>query len=76
MKNKKIAVIGAGMAGITIARKLAQNNKVIIFDKARGIGGRMATRRIGDYHFDHGAQYFTAKNSDFKELCRKPCKIM
>lgn len=70
MKNKKIAVIGAGMAGITIARKLDQNNEVIIFDKARGIGGRMATRRIGDYHFDHGAQYFTAKNSDFKELCK------
>ena len=70
LKNKKIAVIGAGFAGITIANDLSKHNQVTIFDKSRGIGGRMATRRIGDYHFDHGAQYFTARSAEFRELCK------
>jgi predicted NAD/FAD-dependent oxidoreductase len=70
MRNQKIAIIGAGIAGLTIANKLAAKNEVIIFDKSRGIGGRMATRRVENYHFDHGAQFFTAKSDEFKEFCQ------
>ncbi|MDA7704940.1 FAD-dependent oxidoreductase [Rickettsiales bacterium] len=70
MKNKKIAIIGAGISGLTIAQKLAQKNEVIIFDKSRGIGGRMATRRADNFHFDHGAQFFTAKSEQFQEFCQ------
>jgi predicted NAD/FAD-dependent oxidoreductase len=70
IKNKKIAVIGAGISGITLASKLSNLNEVVVFDKSRGIGGRMATRRVDDYHFDHGAQFFTAKSDEFKELCQ------
>ena len=71
IQNKKIAIIGAGISGLTVAKKLAKLNEVIVFDKSRGIGGRMATRRVDDYHFDHGAQFFTAKSEEFKELCQK-----
>ena len=71
VENKKIAVIGAGMSGITLAKKLSNSNEVTVFDKSRGIGGRMATRRVDDFHFDHGAQFFTAKSDEFKEFCQK-----
>jgi hypothetical protein len=39
---------------------------VVVFDKGRGVGGRLATRRIGDGVFDHGAQFFTARGAEFK----------
>jgi len=57
-----IAVIGAGLAGLSCARHLSNAGaKVAIFDKARGVGGRLATRRGSLACFDHGAQYFTAR---------------
>lgn len=71
MQNKKIAIIGAGISGLAVAKELSKLNEVTIFDKSRGVGGRMATRRIDDYHFDHGAQFFTAKSQEFKEFCNK-----
>jgi predicted NAD/FAD-dependent oxidoreductase len=71
IKNKKIAIIGAGMSGLIVAKKLSKLNEVTIFDKSRGIGGRMATRRVGDYNFDHGAQFFTAKSNEFKDFLIK-----
>lgn len=50
-------VVGAGAAGLTAARTLQANGKhVVVLDKGRGVGGRMATRRIGGHRFDHGAQ--------------------
>ncbi len=43
-----VAVIGAGMTGITCARALADAGfDVTVFEKSRGLGGRMATRRVG-----------------------------
>ena len=64
--SPKVAVIGAGVAGLTCARELARSGvDVGVFEKARGGGGRAATRRTGDYHFDHGAQYFTARDARF-----------
>lgn len=50
------AVIGAGLAGLTAAAVLKQaGHRVAVFDKSRGLGGRLATRRRGDGAFDHGA---------------------
>ncbi len=67
-----IAIIGAGMAGLTCATRLAaEGHTVTVFDKGRGPGGRMATRRAevnGEtLHFDHGAQYLTAKDERFAQ---------
>lgn len=64
----KIAIIGAGIAGLTAARQLAADHDVVVFDKSRGIGGRMSTRYAGEYEFDHGAQYFTVADANFKEM--------
>lgn len=63
------AVIGAGMAGLAAARRLSDAGRsVTVFDKSRGLGGRMATRRAGGFRFDHGAQYFTARGERFQSL--------
>lgn len=66
-----IAIVGAGMAGLSAAETLsAQGRTVRLFDKGRGAGGRMATRRASvngsNLTFDHGAQYFTARSEGFR----------
>ncbi len=62
-------VVGAGISGLMAARKLKDAGfKVLVLDKARGVGGRMATRRIESAVFDHGAQFFTARDSQFQEI--------
>lgn len=61
-----IAVIGAGIAGAAAARTLAdQGHRVIVFDKSRGVGGRMATRRSPFGPFDHGAPAFAVADPRF-----------
>lgn len=62
---KRLAIIGAGMAGLTIASELKHSADIAVFEKARGPGGRMSTRYAEPYQFDHGAQYFTAKTERF-----------
>lgn len=68
----RIAIVGAGMAGLSCADGLAAaGHSVILLDKGRGPGGRMSTRRmdtpLGQASFDHGAQYFTARDPDFQQ---------
>ncbi|MFN3717809.1 MAG: NAD(P)/FAD-dependent oxidoreductase [Rhizobium rhizophilum] len=63
-----IAIIGAGIAGITLARELAPSADVTIIEKSRGLGGRMANRRREGFAFDHGAQYFTARSPAFRAV--------
>ena len=55
-------IIGSGSAGLACARTLAAAGLgPVVLDKGRGIGGRLATRRVGAMQFDHGAQYVTAQ---------------
>lgn len=62
----RAAVIGAGMSGLSCASELrAAGVRVTVFDKGRGPAGRLSTRRA-PYAFDHGAQYFTARDPDFE----------
>ena len=70
MAKAEIAIIGAGMAGLSCARRLAEAGRApVILDKGRGIGGRLATRRAGGgLQFDHGAQYATARSAGFGSL--------
>lgn len=66
------AIIGAGISGLACGNTLAAaGHQVTLFDKGRGPGGRMSTRRVdtpvGRAHFDHGAQFFTERDPDFQK---------
>lgn len=64
-----MVVVGAGMAGLMAARRLVDaGRRVMVYEKGRVVGGRMASRRVGDAFFDYGAQYFTARGSEFRAL--------
>ena len=68
--TRKIAIVGAGAAGIICAKTLkAYGLDPVIFEKSRGLGGRLATRRMdGGIAFDHGAQYVTMRTTSFKQV--------
>lgn len=63
-----IAIIGAGLAGLTLARELNLHADITVFEKARGIGGRISTRRNEPHQWDHGAQFFTTRTKPFQRL--------
>ena len=66
---KDFCVVGSGIAGSTIANLLAKKYSVEIFEKARGPGGRASNRRYKkNLSFDHGLQYFSPKNIQFKKF--------
>jgi predicted NAD/FAD-dependent oxidoreductase len=62
----RVAVVGAGLAGLVVAQSLNHGHDVVVFEKSRGVGGRMATRYAGKFEFDHGAQFFTARSDAFR----------
>ncbi|MFZ4122345.1 MAG: NAD(P)/FAD-dependent oxidoreductase [Caulobacterales bacterium] len=78
--SNPIAIIGAGIAGLACARRLqTAGGIVVLFDKGRSPGGRMATRRVetptGTHQFDHGAQFFTARDAAFQAALTDLTKI-
>ncbi len=63
---RRAAIVGAGLAGLTCARTLLEHGtEVVVIDKGRSPGGRLATRRIPPLSFDLGAQYFTVRDDLF-----------
>ena len=63
-----ILIIGAGLAGLSAANAVqAAGHNVLVVDKGRGLGGRLAGRRIDNASFDHGAQFMTTRNPKFVE---------
>ncbi|MBU2484530.1 MAG: FAD-dependent oxidoreductase [Alphaproteobacteria bacterium] len=69
MIETDILVIGAGLAGLTLARVLAgHGEKVVVLEKSKSPGGRLSTRRSDFGSFDHGAQYLTSRTSGFTSL--------
>lgn len=64
----KIAIIGAGLSGLSAAHLLKDYADITLFEKARGVSGRISTRRAEPYFFDHGAQYFTARTKPFQDF--------
>ena len=69
-KVRKIAVIGSGITGLTVARNLKGEGEIQLYDKSTGVGGRMATRSKEGHYFDHGAQFFTVRTKQFKEFLK------
>ena len=69
MNVTDLIVVGAGVAGVTVARAAVNAGRsVVVLEKSRGLGGRCATRRLeaeglGDVSVDHGAQYVTARDA-------------
>ena len=65
-RPETVAIVGAGMAGAACARAVADAGvDVRLYDKGRSVGGRMAQRRVEQGVFDHGAQYFSARDPSF-----------
>ena len=69
----RVAVVGAGISGLTAASHLARGGcAVTVYETGRGPGGRTSTRRAGPdgagWQFDHGAQYFAAKDPAFRAI--------
>jgi hypothetical protein len=69
-EHADVVVVGAGLAGLTAAGMLGRSGRrVVLVDKGRSVGGRMATRRIdtaaGRAVLDHGAQFFTVRDDAF-----------
>jgi len=63
-----IAIIGAGLSSATLCQSLSTLGTLTIFEKSRGIGGRMATRQGANANWDHGAPCFIARDSGFKQF--------
>ena len=67
----EFCIIGSGISGATIANLLSKKHSVILFDKARGPGGRASFKRVkGKVGFDHGTQYISPKTKEFKTFTK------
>jgi len=65
---EKAIVVGAGISGLLVAQAMQRDGReVIVIEKGRGFGGRMATKIIGDTRYDHGAQFITTREPRFRE---------
>ena len=68
-QTTQVLVIGAGIAGLVAAAEIQRAGwRVLVIDKGRGVGGRVASRRIGGATFDHGAQFITTRSPRFAAL--------
>ncbi len=65
----RVAIVGAGIAGLTAARELRQaGHEPVVLEKSSGLGGRLATRRVGEYTFDTGATVITPRSNELSQL--------
>lgn len=69
-----VVVIGAGISGLTCAQQLhASGYKVVVIEKSRGVGGRVATRRLHETFADHGACYLSPQEEELQKLVKILC---
>lgn len=67
-----VLIIGAGLSGLAAAQQLSQHGlQVMLADKGRSVGGRLATRRMGGGLADHGAQFFTVRSTAFQDAVQR-----
>ncbi|MBB1488776.1 NAD(P)/FAD-dependent oxidoreductase [Oceanospirillum sediminis] len=68
MSVTHVAVIGAGLAGCILARKLAESGiNISVFEKSRGTGGRLASTRLGSDTADLGSVALTPDTTEFSD---------
>lgn len=68
MSNPTV-IVGAGLAGLVAARRLADaGREVVVFEAAPVVGGRLATWRREALVADHGAQFFTVRSATFESF--------
>ena len=67
---KSIAIIGAGLSGLTVFHKLKNVANITIFEKSTKVGGRISVRVNNNFEFDHGAQFFTVKDKNFRSFLK------
>ncbi|WP_438952090.1 NAD(P)/FAD-dependent oxidoreductase [Porticoccus sp.] len=66
----RLAIIGAGLSGLTLADELDGAAEVTVFDKSPRVGGRIATRAMEGFQFDYGAQFLTARSAAFQNYLK------
>ena len=72
MKNHRLVVVGAGIAGLTAAHRLKRAGyDPIVFERAGKVGGRMATDVVEDFTIDYGAQFLYDNFSLLPNLIRE-----
>jgi|TARA_S200000501_G_scaffold184819_1_gene173968 renalase len=69
--RSKIVILGAGMSGIACALNLYNKFDVSIYEKSRGVGGRLCAKSLPDGLFHFGAQFCSAQTSSFKAFLKK-----
>jgi hypothetical protein len=75
---REVIVVGAGVAGLSCARALAAAGvEPLVLDRARGVGGRCATRRIGGQRVDFGVAFLHGRDPDFLAALREvPARVL
>ena len=71
LKRPKIVILGAGMSGIACALQLHKNFNVKVFEKSRGVGGRLCAKTLANGLFHFGAQFCKAKSNSFEAFIKQ-----
>ena len=70
--QKRVAVVGAGIAGLAAAYELNKAGyKVVVYEKAQSPGGRMATRFKNGFQFNSGATFLSEDYHQLKSYARE-----
>ncbi len=68
---KSIAIIGAGISALSLARQIQPYYHYQLFEKSATAGGRVASRTLAEQTLDHGAQFFTARSPQFRQFMQE-----
>ena len=70
-KVPKIVILGAGMSAVACAENLSKSFQIELYEKSRGVGGRLCSKKYHQTRFHLGAQFCTCADPDFKKLLNK-----
>ena len=70
-KSPKIVILGAGMSAVACAENLSDFFQVELYEKSKGFGGRLCSKKYHETRFHLGDQFCTCTDPDFKKLLNK-----